>query len=392
MTTVIAIVVIALLLFAALRLWITANRLDRLHVRTEAAWSALEGALARRVVATRAVAAAGGLRHPQSDELRRLADLADSADRAHRADAENDLSRALSMMPAVTEPHLAAELADAGERVLLARRFYNDAVRDTRALRAVLFTRVFGLAGRAALPDYFEIAEYPHRAVPLSRTAARVVLVDAQQRVLLLSGTDPQVDSRWWITPGGGVETGEDVAAAALRELAEETGYRLGPDDLVGPIWRRVARFVFTGVDYEQTEYYFVAAAPRSPRRGETDRKPVADGGVGAGAGTGPGPGPDSQVEPTARAGGAESAPGVRPDDSVPGAILVADPPLGAPLDISGHTDLERLTLTGHRWWGADALTGTDEAIYPVALAERLPEAFAALRSGVAPGQVPDID
>ena len=67
MTTVVVVVLVVLLLVAALRLWITANRLDRLHVRTEAAWSALEGALARRIVATRAVAAAGGLDHPQSD-------------------------------------------------------------------------------------------------------------------------------------------------------------------------------------------------------------------------------------------------------------------------------------------------------------------------------------
>ena len=65
MTTAVVVVLVVLLLFAALRLWITANRLDRLHVRTEAAWSALEGALARRVVATRAVAAAGGLAAPR---------------------------------------------------------------------------------------------------------------------------------------------------------------------------------------------------------------------------------------------------------------------------------------------------------------------------------------
>lgn len=380
MTTVIVIVVIALLLFAALRLWITANRLDRLHVRTEAAWSALEGALARRVVATRAVAAAGGLGHPQSDELRRLADIADNADRPHRADAENDLSRALSMMPAATEPDLAAELADAGERVQLARRFYNDAVRDTRALRAVLFTRVFGLAGRAALPDYFEIAEYPHRTVPLSRTAARVVLLDEHDRVLLLSGTDPQVDSRWWITPGGGVETGEDLPTAALRELAEETGYRLGPEELIGPIWRRLARFVFTGVDYEQTEYYFAARAHRPLLVAGPDGQAGADAAGPAG--------PDGQRDGTALAGGIDPAAAGAGADAA-GSTLVADPPLDAPLDISGHTDLERLTLTGHRWWGVDALTTTDEAIYPVELARRLPEALATLRSGVAPEQVP---
>ena len=61
MTTTVIVLVVVLLLVAALRLWLTANRLDRLHVRTEAAWVALEGALSRRVVAARAMAAAGGL-------------------------------------------------------------------------------------------------------------------------------------------------------------------------------------------------------------------------------------------------------------------------------------------------------------------------------------------
>ncbi|HEY7592963.1 MAG TPA: NUDIX domain-containing protein, partial [Actinophytocola sp.] len=28
-------------------------------------------------------------------------------------------------------------------------------------------------------------------------------------------------DTRWWFTVGGGVEQGEDLRAAALRELAE---------------------------------------------------------------------------------------------------------------------------------------------------------------------------
>ena len=211
MTTVIVIVLLAVLIVAALRLWLTANRLDRLHVRTEAAWFALEGALARRIVATRAVSAAGGLEQSQADELRHLAHVADSANRAHRAYAENDLSRALSLLPPDVEPDLAAELADAGERVVLARRFYNDAVRDARALRAVWFTRMFGLAGRAALPEYFEIAEFPSQQLaarpPLTRTAARVLLFDDHDRLLLLSGTDPTVTppggaTRWWITPG----------------------------------------------------------------------------------------------------------------------------------------------------------------------------------------------
>ena len=339
------VILVLLLLIAALRLWITANRLDRLHVRTEAAWGALEGALSRRVVAARAVAAAGGLPPAQAAELRRVADAADRSERAHRADAENDLSRALATMPPATEPDLAAELDDAAERVLLARRFYNDAVRDTRALRAVWFTRVFGLAGRAALPEYFEIAESAAKAEPggpaepVRRTAARVLLLDDRQRVLLLSGTDPQVGSRWWITPGGGAEAGEPLAETAIRELAEETGLRLRSDQLVGPLWRRVAKFHFTGVDYEQTEFYFAAALPPA--------SPVAE------------------------------MPSAGPDDE---------------LDTTGHTRDERLTLTGHRWWESDALRSTDEDVHPRELATRLPEALVALRTGAAPEAVPDID
>jgi 8-oxo-dGTP pyrophosphatase MutT (NUDIX family) len=386
MTTIIVIAAVVLLLFAALRLWVTANRLDRLHVRTEAAWSALEGALARRVVATRAVAAAGGLDHQQSDKLRRLADVADRADRPHRSDAENDLSRALSTVPPATEPDLAAELADASERVVLARRFYNDAVRDTRALRAVWFTRIFGLAGRAAMPDYFEIAEYPrvagpeNKPAPLRRTAARVVLLDDADRVLLLSGTDPQVDSRWWITPGGGVETGEGLVGTAVRELTEETGFRLAGEQLIGPIWHREAEFTFTGIDYVQTEYYFVARAPQS-----TGRSAV--------------PAPDASALDLPRPGTTIAVPDPATTDRTPvtAGILLAEQPADSwakdtELDVSGHTDLERLTLTGHRWWSVQALADTDELIYPIELARRWPEVVDALRSGAAPESVPTVN
>jgi 8-oxo-dGTP pyrophosphatase MutT (NUDIX family) len=251
-------VVVVLLLLAALRLWLTANRLDRLHVRTEAAWVALVGALSRRVVAARAVAAAGGLAPERAALLRGAARRADSADRAHRADAENDLSRALASLPADVPVDLAGELADANERVVLARRFYNDAVRDTLALRAGRFTRFFRLAGRAKAPQYFEIAEYQPRP-PVKRLAARVLLFDPSDRLLLFHGTDPRTGDAWWFTPGGGLEHDEDLRAAALRELAEETGLLLERADLQGPVWRRTAAFSWAGSDLEQTEYFFAA-------------------------------------------------------------------------------------------------------------------------------------
>jgi ADP-ribose pyrophosphatase YjhB (NUDIX family) len=57
------------------------------------------------------------------------------------------------------------------------------------------------------------------------RLAARVILLDPDDRVLLMRSDDTPPEGRHWATPGGGLDPGEEYPAAALRELAEETGW-----------------------------------------------------------------------------------------------------------------------------------------------------------------------
>jgi 8-oxo-dGTP pyrophosphatase MutT (NUDIX family) len=62
-----------------------------------------------------------------------------------------------------------------------------------------------------------------------ARRFARVLLVDSTGRLLLFHSED------FWFTPGGGIEADETTEQAAARELWEETGLRLAPDQL-GPM------------------------------------------------------------------------------------------------------------------------------------------------------------
>lgn len=248
----------------------TANRLDRLHVRTDQARHALDAALARRAVVARSVATTlSGLYDPALvEQARRLSALADRAERSNwrdRETIENQLASALSAVDiGLLPPQLVAELADAEARVLIARRFHNDAVRDTLALRTRRLVRILHLGGTAPMPTYFEIAERVTPAastgleVDTVRTSARVVLLDEQDRVLLLRGCDPKVpDVPFWFTIGGGVNPGETLREAAIRELWEETGLTADSSLLRGPLWRRVAVFPFNGELIRSEELFF---------------------------------------------------------------------------------------------------------------------------------------
>lgn len=92
------------------------------------------------------------------------------------------------------------------------------------------------------------------------RNAARVVLFDSVGRVFLLNGHDGHdIDHQWWFTVGGGLEPGEAPREAAVREVFEETGLKLDPGDLIGPVLDRSAEFHFFNVMARQDELFFIA-------------------------------------------------------------------------------------------------------------------------------------
>jgi len=158
--------------------------------------------------------------------------------------------------------------------------------------------------------------EVPEVEVPevevVEREAARVVLLDHDDRVLLVEGHDPgRPEVGWfWFTLGGGLEAGEDLFAGALRELREECGLVLDPAAL-GPVRREdEVDFPFEDVRVHQRESFFV----------------------------------------------------VRTDAFEP--------------DVSGWVDLEVRVQRGLRWWPLAELRTTSETVYPVGLPELVDEAI----------------
>lgn len=154
---------VVLALLAAWSGW-TLTRLRRLEDRVARAWIALESQLARRA------ALAAELSHEHAGALgeERAARLAAAAREARepragdRELAENELSRELRGLPedlTGVPAALRADLAGTATRVGLARRFYNDAVRDTLALRQRRLPVLLRLHASRPLPRFSDIED-----------------------------------------------------------------------------------------------------------------------------------------------------------------------------------------------------------------------------------------
>lgn len=100
-----------------------------------------------------------------------------------------------------------------------------------------------------------------------NRVAVRVLVTDGE-RLLMFADTDPGLaGTRWWFTPGGGLDPGETPRRAAVRELAEETGLAIVEGQLLGPIMTRTVVHGYSDQVLIQDETFFVlrVAAPFVP-------------------------------------------------------------------------------------------------------------------------------
>jgi G:T/U-mismatch repair DNA glycosylase/8-oxo-dGTP pyrophosphatase MutT (NUDIX family) len=96
---------------------------------------------------------------------------------------------------------------------------------------------------------------------PTPRQAVRALLVDAEERVLLLRFENPVTHDVWWATPGGGLEGTESDEEALRRELLEEIGLQVAE---TGPVvWIREHVFPWNRQLLRQAERFHLIRVDR---------------------------------------------------------------------------------------------------------------------------------
>ncbi|MGW5131587.1 NUDIX hydrolase [Streptomyces sp. NPDC004135] len=97
------------------------------------------------------------------------------------------------------------------------------------------------------------------KTLPQTIVASCVLLLDAEDRILLLRYAAGQPGAGLWGLPGGMLDHGEDPVGAACREVHEETGLVLdGPPRLVGYDHRADVKGTGPVIDF----YYYGGRLP----------------------------------------------------------------------------------------------------------------------------------
>jgi hypothetical protein len=153
---------------AAYLTW-TAGRVERLNDRCTAARASLDAQLVRRAAAAAALAREhAGTLGERAGLLANAAQAALDAGEEDREVAENDLTRELRHLPWSSAEPVLADVSAASGRMTLARQIYNDAVRDTLALRRRRVPRALRLGAEHPWPRYFDIDDTPPGSSSLS--------------------------------------------------------------------------------------------------------------------------------------------------------------------------------------------------------------------------------
>lgn len=160
-----------------------------------------------------------------------------------------------------------------------------------------------------------EFSDFGDNLPVIRRKCVRLVVVDAEGLILLLATKDPTYPElgTWWEFPGGGIDDGESLVQASVRELWEETGLTIHAKQIGPPLWSRNSTFKVHGKRHVQSEQVMVVSLEQ--------RQPDLDGANREG------------------------------------------------VEIEDYFD--------HRWWSVPDILTTSEKFYPGRMAKYLPEVLA---------------